>query len=104
MKTTAGTRGDNAAFVHSEPTATSLEPFWDFCTEVGITPPPGRFFQEGDDLLLLPAELPELSGLNVVRLGLFLGELRYGQFLPAHPLALALERQQAKRQIELPAE
>lgn len=103
VKTTAGTRGDNAAFVHSEPTATSLEPFWEFCTEVGITPPPGRFFQKDDDLLLLPAELPELSGLNVVRLGLFLGELRYGQFLPAHPLALALERQQAKRQIELPA-
>ena len=103
VKTTAGTRVDGVPFVHSDPAAANLKPFWDFCAEVGITPPPGRFLQKGDDLLLLPAELPDLGGLNVVRLGLFLGELRYGRFIPAHPLALALERQQAKRQIELPS-
>ena len=102
-KTSTGTRVERAPFVHSEPEIASLRPFWDFCTEVGITPPSGRFFQKGDDLLLLPAELPDLSGLYVVRLGLFCGELRYDQFIPAHPLALALERQQAKRQIELPS-
>lgn len=102
VKTNAGVREDGAPFAYTEPEAARLRPFWDFCSEVGITPPPGRFWQQGDDLLLLPAELPALSGLNVVRLGLFLGEIRHDRFVPSHPLALALERQQAKRQIELP--
>lgn len=102
VKTTTGPRGDGRSFPYSEPAVDCLGPFWDFCAEVGITPPVGRFLQEGADLLLLPADLPDLRGLNVVRLGLFLGEIRHGRFLPAHPLALALARQQAKRQLELP--
>ena len=89
-------------FSGREPDASSLQPFWDFCNEVGITPPTGRFWRKEDDLLLLPPELPDLAGLNVIRLGLFLGELRYDRFRPSHPFALALDKQEAGRQLELP--
>jgi NOL1/NOP2/sun family putative RNA methylase len=89
-------------FSGREPDASSLQPFWDFCDEVGIKPLTGRFLRKEDDLLLLPPELPDLTGLNVIRLGLFLGELRYGLFRPSHPFALALDKQEARRQLELP--
>ena len=46
----------------------------------------------GERSYLVPEGLPELRGLHVLRAGLELGELRKGRFLPAHALALALER------------
>jgi len=96
-----GKRQERPVLAGPEPAAQDLAPLWAFCHEVGITLPSDRFHRAGDDLFLLPAELPDLSGLNVIRRGLFLGELRYGRFLPSHPLALALERQEAKRQLAL---
>ena len=99
-----GERQERPAWSRPGPSAAELAPFWSFCHEVGITPPGGRFHREGDDLFLLPAQLPDLSGLNVIRCGLFLGELRYGHFLPSHPMALALARQEAKRQLALDPE
>ncbi|NLY92200.1 MAG: hypothetical protein GX081_11435 [Firmicutes bacterium] len=103
-RTANGQRQERPAWSLSEPAAKDLTPFWAFCHEVGITIPSGRFHRTGDDLFLLPAELPSLNGLNVIRCGLFLGELRYGRFLPAHPLALALERQEVKRELALDPE
>ncbi len=43
----------------------------------------------GDTLFLAPHELPALKGMKVLRVGLELGELRKGRFIPAHALALA---------------
>ncbi|HHT48360.1 MAG TPA: SAM-dependent methyltransferase [Firmicutes bacterium] len=100
-RTTSGEQPERSVFSPPQPAASSLEPFWDFCREVGIAPPSGRLFREGDDLFLLPTELPDLTGLNPVRCGLFLGELRYNRFLPSHPFALALERQEARRELAL---
>ena len=45
----------------------------------------------GDTLYLAPEGIPSLSGLKVLRVGLELGELRKGRFLPAHALALWLK-------------
>ena len=45
----------------------------------------------GDTVYLAPEELPELAGLKVLRVGLELGELRKGRFVPAHALALWLK-------------
>lgn len=44
----------------------------------------------GETYRLAPQGLPSLRGLRVLRVGLELGELRKGRFLPAHALALAL--------------
>ena len=100
-KTEGGKRAELPAWGGPEPEERRLQPFWDFCSEVGITPPPGRFFIQGNDLLLLPESLPRLPNLTLVRVGLLVGELFEGRFVPSHPFALALERQTARRQLEL---
>lgn len=58
----------------------------------------------GDQLWALPDDLPDGSGLRVLRQGLQLGTVRKGRFEPAHALALALGREDAQRVIDLPAE
>ncbi len=51
----------------------------------------GTVLTFGETLFLVPRELPALKGLKVLRVGLELGELRKGRFIPAHALALALK-------------
>ncbi|MBP3412605.1 MAG: RsmB/NOP family class I SAM-dependent RNA methyltransferase [Oscillospiraceae bacterium] len=51
----------------------------------------GQMLSFGETCYLAPQELPELKGLKVLRVGLELGELRKGRFIPAHGLALALK-------------
>ena len=48
------------------------------------------FIKFGENLYLVPAHLPELKGLKVLRPGLHLGELKKNRFEPSHALALAL--------------
>lgn len=48
------------------------------------------FIRFGENLYLVPAHLPELKGLKVLRPGLHLGELKKNRFEPSHALALAL--------------
>ena len=48
------------------------------------------FIRFGENLYLVPAQLPELRGLKVLRPGLHLGELKKNRFEPSHALALAL--------------
>jgi NOL1/NOP2/sun family putative RNA methylase len=91
-------------FTYQEPEEKRLTAFWEFCSEVGIKPPAGRLFIQENDLQLLPEGLPCLNGLEIVRRGLFLGELRYERFIPSPAFALALDRQEAKRQLELPVD
>lgn len=45
----------------------------------------------GETCFLAPPDLPDLRGLKVVRVGLELGEVRKGRFVPAHALALWLK-------------
>ena len=51
----------------------------------------GRAVIFGETVYLAPEELPDLAGLKVLRVGLELGELRKGRFVPAHALALWLK-------------
>ena len=46
--------------------------------------------QFGETWFLCPENLPEIKGLKVLRLGLELGQLRKGRFVPGHALALWL--------------
>ncbi|MGN0337385.1 MAG: RsmB/NOP family class I SAM-dependent RNA methyltransferase [Lachnospiraceae bacterium] len=50
----------------------------------------GRRLEFGDQLYLVPEEMPDLKGLKVVRPGLHLGTNKKNRFEPSHALALAL--------------
>jgi len=45
-------------------------------------------------LYLLPQELPDLSGLRLLRQGLLLGEEKKGRFEPSQALAMALKKEE----------
>lgn len=49
-----------------------------------------QYIRFGDNLYLVPARMPSLKGLKVLRPGLHLGELKKNRFEPSHALALAL--------------
>ena len=61
-----------------------------FAKELGICLPDGKAVFFGQNLFWAPAELPELSRLKVLRLGLELGTVKKDRFEPAHALALWL--------------
>ncbi len=54
-------------------------------------PDGGNVLTFGETIFLAPRELPLLKGLKVLRVGLELGEMRKGRFIPAHALALAIK-------------
>ncbi len=49
-----------------------------------------RIESKGGKVWLLPSGLPKVSGLHILRGGLYLGELKKDRFEPAQPLAMAL--------------
>jgi NOL1/NOP2/sun family putative RNA methylase len=49
-----------------------------------------RFRLFGDNLFIMPEDMPSLSGLKVARCGLHIGTFKKDRFEPAHALALAL--------------
>ena len=63
----------------------------EFAKALGIRLPAGKAVAFGANLYWAPEELPELTGLRVLRPGLELGEVKKGRFQPAHALALWLK-------------
>lgn len=55
----------------------------------------GTFLKFGDNLYLLPEQMPNLKGLKVLRPGLHLGTLKKNRFEPSHALALTLSMKDA---------
>jgi 16S rRNA C967 or C1407 C5-methylase (RsmB/RsmF family)/NOL1/NOP2/fmu family ribosome biogenesis protein len=74
-----------------------------FVTEhMTADPLPGhRLAMERDGLYAVPPLVPELSGLPVLRSGLWLGSLERGRFEPSHALALALRGSEARDSVDL---
>lgn len=58
----------------------------------------------GDQLYLLPGEMPDLKGLKVLRPGLHMGTVKKNRFEPSHALALALLPEEAKRVYRMKAD
>lgn len=54
-----------------------------------------RYIKFGENIYLIPADMPDLKGLRVLRPGLHMGELKKNRFEPSHALALALSPQTA---------
>ena len=79
--------------------------FWQFCQEtlkIDLTAgAPERLLRFGEQLYLMPKDMPSIKGLKVLRAGLHLGMLRKNRFEPSHALALALCKEEAKRSMEL---
>lgn len=62
-----------------------------FAKELGITLPDGRAVLFGENLFWAPPQMPDISGLKVLRPGLELGIVKKDRFEPAHALALWLK-------------
>lgn len=57
----------------------------------------GNYIKFGDNLYLIPEEMPNLQGLKVLRPGLQVGTLKKDRFEPSHALALALSPREVKQ-------
>lgn len=64
--------------------------FLSFCKENLKEVPKGTKIKFGDQLYLIPEEMPSLKGMKVLRPGLHLGTMKKNRFEPSHALALAL--------------
>lgn len=58
----------------------------------------------GEQLYLMPKDMPSVKGLKVLRAGLHLGTIKKNRFEPSHALALALKKENIKRSMELGSE
>lgn len=74
----------------------------DFAEQMEICLPEGKAMTFGPNLYWVPADMPDLRGIKVLRPGLELGEVKKDRFEPAHALALWLRR--AARIHNLPAD
>lgn len=71
-----------------------------FAAQVLSRPPQGRREMFGEQLYLLPEEMPGVCGLKVLRPGLHLGTNKKNRFEPSHALALALKAEQVSQCFE----
>lgn len=67
-------------------------PWEAFARDLGVQLPAGKALAFGPSWFWAPEELPDLTGLRVLRPGLELGQCRGERFLPAHALALWLSK------------
>ena len=80
-----------------------MPPEWQkFAKELGISLPAGKALLFGQNLFLVPEEMPDLHKLKVMRPGLELGTVKKGRFEPSHALALWLK--ECSSQISFPAD
>lgn len=63
-----------------------------------------RIVVREDSLYYLPAGLPSLNGLRILRSGLLLGEMKKNRFEPSQALACALKAEEYENCYSLPAE
>lgn len=55
----------------------------------------GQYLKFGDQIYLIPENMPSLKGLKVLRAGLHLGTIKKNRFEPSHALALSLRPEEA---------
>ena len=70
--------------------------FMDFCKENMNDIPQGNKMKFGDQLYLIPKDMPSLKGMKVLRPGLHLGTMKKNRFEPSHAFALAIHEEDAK--------
>ena len=65
---------------------------------------PKRMIRFGEQLYLVPEDMPSIQGLHVLRPGLHLGTIKKNRLEPAHALALAMKKKQVKHSFDLKSE
>lgn len=61
-------------------------------------------FVQGEWIYALPEEMPQITGLRILRAGVQIGRLASGRMEPAHALALAAESAQVKNRVDVSRE
>lgn len=61
----------------------------------------GRYILFGDNLYITPEDMPDISGLKILRPGLHVGTIKKDRFEPSHALALSLKSEEAKNCLNL---
>lgn len=85
-------REEEAAYSANEPPGEKLPTEWiDFSKRLNISLPQGRAMTFGQSIYWVPEDLPDIRGVQVLRPGLQLGQVKKGRFEPAHALALWLK-------------
>lgn len=79
----------------------NIQKFKEFYSSQFWDKPWGRLFQIGEKLYLMPEQLPNLRGLNVLRAGVLAGFFKGSRFEPAHALYLAADAQKAVNTVNL---
>ena len=78
----------------------SIKEFDDFCKENLKITKKGKIYRFGDTVYMLPYDV-DVDKLKVLRVGVCLGEMRKGRFLPSHALALALKTDDFRNVVNL---
>ena len=63
-----------------------------------------RYLLFGENLYIVPSEMPDISGLKIVRPGFHVGTVKKERFEPSHALALALKASEVINFIDIPAD
>ena len=88
LRKTGGEEGEPAQLAGEK-----LPKEWEsFAKELKIQLPSGKALLFGSSLYWVPAQMPDLRKIKVVRPGLELGEVKKNRFEPAHALALWLKK------------
>lgn len=84
------------------PDKASIEDYRNFISDaVTADPEPqGQLAHFNSRLYMVPDDLPDLSGIKVVRPGWYLGELKKNRFKPSTPMALGLSKKDAVRVLD----
>ncbi len=62
--------------------------------------PQGRFWSGGENVYILPDNMPDISGLRILRSGLFCGNVKKGRFEPSQALAMSLKAGDVKNEAD----
>lgn len=60
-----------------------------------------RLHKVGNRLYVIPHHLPELTGINVVNTGLYMGEILKNRFEPSQALAMALKKEEVTNYVDI---
>lgn len=92
-----GWRGGSLGGIQKGTAEKECGEFMEFCKDSLSHALKGDLLKFGEQLYLMPQEMPLLRGLKVLRPGLHLGTLKKNRFEPSHALALALRPEEVRR-------
>ena len=97
--------GKNTANGSGKTQVAELADFYSFCDEMIVDSEVlvrgRRFLTFGDNLYLIPNDMPEMTGLKVLRPGLHVGTQKKGRLEPSHALALFLKAENVNKSLEI---